>query len=153
MKKAFQIISFLQKNRIVFILLIISSCSKQVKFNKVTTGVLVPKGQNIVYNNESIIEVNNNTIFIRKIEKYNQDLNLLEVDISKAESMLTYSRKELENDSALIDYYQISKDRKKTSIKNDFIFDNNVKYKIIYKVKDTVLCIKDKSILLLTRSH
>ncbi|PKV48878.1 hypothetical protein ATE84_0894 [Aquimarina sp. MAR_2010_214] len=144
---------FLRKNSILFILLIISSCSSQFDFNEVASGKLIPKKENIVYNRESIKKIGNNIIFIKKIERYNKGLDLLEVDIAKAESMLTYSRKELEDDSVLIDSYKISRDRTKTIIENDFIIDNGEKYKIIYKVKDSILCLKEKNVLLLIKSR
>ncbi|WP_143273570.1 hypothetical protein [Aquimarina sp. MAR_2010_214] len=153
MKKLFQIMLFLRKNSILFILLIISSCSSQFDFNEVASGKLIPKKENIVYNRESIKKIGNNIIFIKKIERYNKGLDLLEVDIAKAESMLTYSRKELEDDSVLIDSYKISRDRTKTIIENDFIIDNGEKYKIIYKVKDSILCLKEKNVLLLIKSR
>ncbi len=144
---------FLRKNSILFILLIISSCSGQFDFNEVASGKLIPEGENIVYNRESIRKIDNNTVFIKKIERYNKDLDLLEVDIAKAESMLTYSRKELEDDSVLIDSYKISRDRRETTIKDGFVIDNGEKYKIIYKVKDTLLSSKEQSILLLIKSE
>lgn len=152
MKILSQIMSFLPRNSILFILLIITSCSEQLDFNEVASGKLIPKGENIVYNRESIKKIDNNTIFIKKIERYNEDLDLFEVDISKAESILTYSRKELESDSVLIDSYKISRDRTKTTLEDGFVIDNDEKYKIIYKVKDTVLCLKGQDVLLLIKS-
>ncbi len=143
---------FLLKNSLLLILLIISSCSGQFHFDEVSSGKLIPKGENIVYNRESIKKIGDNTIFIKKIERYNDDLELLEVDIAKAEGFLTYSRKELEDDSVLIDSYKISRDRTKTTMDNDFIIDNGEKYKIVYKTKDTILCLRDKNILLFTKS-
>ncbi|OED38251.1 hypothetical protein AB832_04725 [Flavobacteriaceae bacterium (ex Bugula neritina AB1)] len=144
---------FLRKNSLLLILLIISSCSGQFDFDEVSSGKLIPKGENIVYNKESVKKIGDNTIFIKKIERYNDDLELLEVDIAKAEGFLTYSRKELEDDSVLIDSYKISRDREKTKLKGNFVLDNGDKYKIIYKVKDSILCLKEKKVLLLIKSH
>ncbi len=144
--------SCLQKNSLLFILLIISSCSGQFDFDEVASGEIIPKGENIVYNRESIKKIGDNTVFIRKIERYNDNLELLEVDIVKAEGFLTYSRKELEDDSVLIDSYKISRDRTKTTLEGNFIIDNEEKYEIIYRVKDSILCVKNENILLLTKS-
>ena len=135
----------------LLILLIISSCSVQFDFNEVASGKLIPKGEHIVYNKASIKVIDDNTIFIKKIERYNEELELLEVDIAKAESMLTYSRKELEDDSILIDSYKIFRDRTKTHLKGEFVIDNGEKYKIIYKTEDSILCAKENNILLLMR--
>ncbi len=143
---------FLQKNSILFILLIISSCSGQLDFNEVASGKLIPEDENIVYNRESIKKIGNNTIFIKKIERYNKGLDLLEVDIAKAESMLTYSRKELEDDNVLIDSYKISRDRTKTIIEGNSVIDNGEIYKIIYRTKDSILCLKEKNVLLLIKA-
>lgn len=149
MKKVSRLTLLLQKsNSIALLFFILTSCSTKFSFNNVVTATIIPKGENIVYNRSAVIKIDNKKVFIHMIEYYDKDLNLLEVDISKAESMLTYSKKELKEDSALIDSYKILLDRKNTSRKNDLISDRNKLYKIMYHSNDTIASIKDDKVLI-----
>ena len=153
MKQIFLTILFLQKHSILFILLIASSCNddNSFKFNTVITGFLIPSDQKMVYNDESIINIYDATILIRKIEKYNAELDLLEVEISKAEGMLAYPKEDLKRDSALISLYKIHLNRRETLIQKNHIIQHKKRYNIIYKTKDTILSAFENHILILTK--
>jgi|GEM_PF-5130721 len=148
MRKIFQTTLFLPKVSLVLLHFMLTSCSAQLYFKDVITGKEISKGVNIVYNREAIIKIDTIKVFVSKIERYDKKLNLLEVDISKAESMLTYSRKELNDDNVLIDSYNITLDRSETLKKSNNIIDKNKSYEIIYKSKDTIMSKKDNAILI-----
>lgn len=148
MKQKFQIKLFLQKSKFLIVFLFLVSCNSKFNFNKVVSSNLLSKDYKVVYNDDSYVKIDTNLFFIDKVECYNKNKDLFSLSISKAEGNLYYSRKMLEDDSLLIDYYRVFMKRNNTNFKKKIVIDNGELYNIIYRSEDTIVSIKNGKTLM-----